>query len=296
MTIRAWLAAALFVATSASAAPCLDNFTAEGNFLTGKTYKTWAQLPGVRKQEAFARAYAFTVENGFTVLSADKEVGVISAAQSVSYGNGKTVPLNIVVADAEAGARIALSYATPGGVSSPEDAIKKHFCLTVGAAGEGSKSPPQESAGQQAGTGVVAAPARRTLPGYATSTQDQRQAIARELPKNVPNEKLRELVREASPTISAYLERVSCLNHASGISALGEFAAPGVFFGGGPVMRTQYHNKAICMSVFRIHGWTMPAANAIQFEVVYKADDSGETSTSSYEAVRQPDGAWLFTR
>ncbi|HEX8610292.1 MAG TPA: hypothetical protein VF800_03320 [Telluria sp.] len=45
--------------------------------------------------DAISRVMACTAVNGFTVLSSNKEAGVICAAQSVSYGSGKTVPLRI---------------------------------------------------------------------------------------------------------------------------------------------------------------------------------------------------------
>ena len=116
---------------------CLDNFASEGSFLSGRTYKTWAIVPGVRQGEAFSRAYAFTAEHGFTVSSADKEAGVISAAQSVSYGNGKTAPLSVTLQQRPDGVRVALTYGTSGGVSSPEDAIQRHFCLTIASVANG---------------------------------------------------------------------------------------------------------------------------------------------------------------
>ena len=138
--IRSLVYAALILATAnAAAEQCLDNFSSDGNIITGRTYKTWALISGLRQQEAFPRAYAFTADHGFTVLSANKEAGVISAAQSVSYGNGKTVPLTITFREEVGGTRISISYATSVGLFSPEDAIKNHFCLTVAAASGGVK-------------------------------------------------------------------------------------------------------------------------------------------------------------
>ena len=56
-----------------------------------------------------------------------------------------------------------------------------------------------------------------------------------------------------------------------------------------------YHNKGTGVSVSRIHGWNAPALNALRFEVVYLAEDSGESAKTSHQVVKQPDGAWLFT-
>ena len=56
-----------------------------------------------------------------------------------------------------------------------------------------------------------------------------------------------------------------------------------------------YHNKEQCVNVARVSGWTSPSINALRFEVVYLADDSGEVVKQNNEVVKQPDGEWLFT-
>jgi hypothetical protein len=63
-----------------------------------------------------------------------------------------------------------------------------------------------------------------------------------------------------------------------------------------PTYAAQYHNKGVCMTVARIHGWQMQALNALSFEVVYLSDASGEAIKQSHEIVKQPDGAWHFSR
>ena len=297
-------AALVLVSAHAMAAdPCLDNYTSEGNALTGRTYKTWAIAPGVRPQEAFPRVYAFTAENGFTVMSANEEAGVISAVQSASHGKGKTVPLTVTLKEDGAGTRVAITYATSGGMFSPEDAIKRHFCLTVAAASSG-PAAPGGAAPKAAATPTPASPpqaSRPALKGFAPATPEQQQAIKRELSKSIPDAKVRSLVGEASSAISTFVERMACLADYTGASALDEYAAPGVQLGSmyislRPMRSAQYHNKAACMTVSRIHGWMAPANNALQFEVIYKADDSGETAKLTHEAVKQPDGTWLFAR
>ena len=283
-----------------AAEPCLDNFSSSGNVIIGKTYKTNAVLSGINKQDAFSRAMAFTAENGFTVLKTDKDAGVISAAQSSSYGNGKVVPLNITLAESGADTRINLNYTTPLGVLSPEDAIKKHFCLTVAAAGNGARgaSAPQVQVAQ-GGPSPVSQPGRRpTMRGYAVVSTEQQQAIATEILRVVPNENIRQVVKDAMPTLSVHIERLSCLAEEAGLSALLEYAAPGarISFWNRGMAYVQYHNKNACMTITRVHGWNAPALNALQFEVTYKADDSGEVGKSQHEIVKQPDGAWLFTK
>ncbi|UUY09127.1 hypothetical protein LRS11_03565 [Pseudomonas sp. J452] len=135
------LTATLFSLASslAIAAPedCSSNFSVEGSFFKGKVYKTSAELPAIKPEAAFRKAYIYTSANGFTISSADKEMGVISASQGVSYGQGKSVPLNIQIEPVGSGSKISMLYSTSGGVSSPDDAVKKHFCSTIAEAAKG---------------------------------------------------------------------------------------------------------------------------------------------------------------
>lgn len=123
----------------AMAAPqdCASNFTIEGNFFKGKVYRTSAELPNVKPEAAYRKAYTYTSANGFTIANADKEMGVISATQGVSYGEGKTVPLNIQIEPVGDGSKVSMFYSTSGGLSSPDDAVKKHFCATIEEAAKG---------------------------------------------------------------------------------------------------------------------------------------------------------------
>jgi hypothetical protein len=283
-----------------AAEPCVQNFTSSGSFLTGQTYRTTAVLSGVNPQDAFARAYAFTSETGFTVTSANKEAGIIAAAQTVSVGSNRAVPLTISLQPDPAGTRAVISYATLVGQFSPPDAIKKHFCATFAAAsdttrGYGANQSELVAQGRPASSA-------RTPPGLAGISPEQQDAIAKELSKKVGSPQIQTSIDEATPTIARFIGRLSCwMNAVQGINAFNEFAAPGVDFRFSlhqkrPTLSTPYHNAATCLTVVRVHGWTAPANNALQFEVVYKAEDSGESAKSRHEVVRQSDGAWLVTQ
>jgi uncharacterized protein YchJ len=58
----------------------------------------------------------------------------------------------------------------------------------------------------------------------------------------------------------------------------------------------RYHDKNSCLTILRLQGITAPALNALRFEAVYLAEDSGESVIKEHEAVRQLDGQWLFNR
>ena len=130
------IAAFLSIASSTYADQCSENLSIDGSILTAKNYKTWAVVKSTSKLDAFIGAYDYTVQSGFTVLSSNKEIGTISAANSASYKKGKNIPLNVSIQDENEGIRIVVLYTTPAGVFSPEEAIKGHLCRTIDAASQ----------------------------------------------------------------------------------------------------------------------------------------------------------------
>lgn len=150
-------------------------------------------------------------------------------------------------------------------------------------------------AGQPATVTLVNSPPSA---GVARITDGQRSAISQRLASPQTNAELQEAIRQATSTIQPLLERVSCISNYNQ-SILTKFAAPGYAFGIGhvlPMIRMQYHDKATCLDVVRLQGWSMPARNALKFEVVFEAPDSGESMKNDYTLVRQPDGVWLVHR
>ena len=130
--------ACVFLGLSASVAvaaePCSDNFTATGSVFIGKTYRTFAIVKGVPQADMFQRARAFTAANGFTITSSDQEAGLISAEQTASRAQGEIIPFGIVILQESEGLRISLNLDTTKTTATPDDAVKRHFCMTIGAA------------------------------------------------------------------------------------------------------------------------------------------------------------------
>jgi len=126
--------AGLFSANVAAAEQCEANFSEEGSFFSGKTFKTWADIKGTSYGKAYKKVYQHITKDGWKITSADKEMGIISASQDVSYGDGKTVPYNVVIEDNKPTIKISISYALSGGVISPTDAVLKSFCQTIASA------------------------------------------------------------------------------------------------------------------------------------------------------------------
>lgn len=119
---------------SFAAEQCETNFTKEGSFFKGKTFKTWAEIEGVSSTDAFKKIYQHIAKDGWKISSSDKEMGIISAGQDVSYGNGKTAPLNVIIEESGENSKVSISYSISGGVSSPEKAVIESFCKTIAAA------------------------------------------------------------------------------------------------------------------------------------------------------------------
>jgi hypothetical protein len=290
------------------AAPCESNFASSGNFITGTSYKTYAELSNTSVAKAFDGVLADIAKTpSWKILAQDKANGMIQAVQADSYNkSGKVIPLNINIVPASNGAKINMDYVTPAGSLSPASAVKSQFCQTIAAAEIGAGSSIQDvannnSANPQTSTGQPQAAnnSPQQLPGISMITPAQQAKISKELGKKIVQKDLQVKITEASKTIQPFLERRACITEWKASSSLNIYAAPGANFAnnGAPmVFGFQYHDKAQCLTVAKVQGWKSPALNALQFEVLYLAEDSAETKKENHELVKQTDGEWLFTR
>ena len=282
------------------AAPCDANFSSNGNFITGTSYKTYADLPSVSVANAYEGALAdIAKEPSWKILAQDKTKGMIQAVQAESYNKGKVIPLNINIVPVGNGAKINIDYVTPTGSLSPTSAIKSQFCQTIAAAGSyTSGSVGAASKANEPATSANTGSTPLQLPGVAMITPTQQSKIAKELGKKIAQKDLQTKIAEASKTIQPFLEKRACITEWKASSSLDIYAAAGYSFSntGAPmVFGFQYHDKARCLTIAKIQGWKSPALNALQFEVLYLAEDSAETKKENHELVKQPDGEWLFT-
>lgn len=147
---------------------------------------------------------------------------------------------------------------------------------------------------------ALAAAAAIAATGIAPISLEQSEKINSAVRIKTNNTELREAVSEATPTIGAFLKINSCLAGYNA-SVLNAYAAPGKIYPshnyiGGPMPTMYRHNKSSCVSVLRVHDWSMPTKNSLHFEVVYLAEDSGESSKATHELVKQTNGEWLFSR
>ena len=114
---------------------CMDHYSKEGSFFSGRSFKSWADYPKTPPKTAFARVYREVVKQGFKINTADKEVGVISAQQNVT-GSAATVPLNVMVEPEGKGSKVSLTFQTQGGLTVGEAGLQRGFCDILGAVGK----------------------------------------------------------------------------------------------------------------------------------------------------------------
>lgn len=108
---------------------CVANFSTDGGFWAGKQFKTFEDFSSISKANAFDGVITTITSNGYQVVNANKELGIISANQTVSFGHGKTVPLNTVVKNNNSGGvRVELSFSLSGGLITSSDSVQEEFC------------------------------------------------------------------------------------------------------------------------------------------------------------------------
>jgi hypothetical protein len=113
-------------------ADCAGHFTVEGSFFAGKKFSTWADFAAVSKADLYTRVYTNIAKDGWNITSSDKEAGIISASQSVSYGKGTVAPLTIVIETAGTGSKATATFHIGGGQATKEDTVKQKLCSYFG--------------------------------------------------------------------------------------------------------------------------------------------------------------------
>ena len=121
----------------------------------------------------------------------------------------------------------------------------------------------------------------------------------------VPNDKsAAEAMDAAMPNIKKVISLHRCMKTSDSLRLLNFYAVPGLdfkdeFYRGygypNSTAHTKYHDRNNCISARTMDQWSKPALNALQFRVVYFADDSGETVNFQYGFKRAEDGSWKLS-
>jgi hypothetical protein len=116
---------------------CVRNFTEEGSFFKGKTYRTWHEYSGLPYDGVFRSVAQAVATDNWGDVKADKDLGIISAGQAVTMGGGSVAPLSVVVKEkAEGVIRVEATFGTAGGQKASTKAVRKGLCELVAAATE----------------------------------------------------------------------------------------------------------------------------------------------------------------
>jgi len=108
---------------------CVTNFATEGGFWAGQRHSTYEVFQKKSPAAAFDTLLQTVATSGYQIVTSSKESGLISANQTVSYGKGKTVPINVVIKKLSASEiRVDVSLALSGGVAAPIDSVQGEFC------------------------------------------------------------------------------------------------------------------------------------------------------------------------
>jgi hypothetical protein len=120
---------------------CVRNFTEDGSFFKGKTYRTWQEYSGLSYDGVFRSVAQAVVAENWGDVNADKDLGIISAGQAVTMGQGSIAPLSVVVKEKPSGEiRVEATFGTAGGQKAATKAVRKGLCKLVEAPGEDSTS------------------------------------------------------------------------------------------------------------------------------------------------------------
>lgn len=145
----------------------------------------------------------------------------------------------------------------------------------------------QGGGAQAGGMAMAAKPAGQSKPTQLVVPNDKRTAAA---------------IDEAMPNIKKVLGIQQCVQDGSSLRLTNIYAVTGVDMStvNGAWFPNQnrfmpYHDKSKCLSVSALDQWTMPALNALQFRIVFFADDSGETVNFQSLYKKSDDGTWRVT-
>lgn len=116
---------------------CKRNYKQEGSFIAGRRFSTWDVVP-VAPGVAYKRIYAEVVKSGLTVVSSDKEMGMISIEQKnggvTNTGAQVDLPWNVVIEASGKGSKVNVTKTTPGGYSTSQDFQIASMCAVIDAA------------------------------------------------------------------------------------------------------------------------------------------------------------------
>ncbi|MDK9708827.1 MAG: hypothetical protein OEL83_17430 [Desulforhopalus sp.] len=111
---------------------CVVNFSSSGSaFGSGKQFRTYEVFKDKTKDVVFDKVLTSITSMGcYQIVSTSKDSGYISASQIVLFGEGKTVPTNIIVKEEKESGRVKVEIVKTlsFGLVGSADGIQESFC------------------------------------------------------------------------------------------------------------------------------------------------------------------------
>lgn len=123
---------------TANAGGCGVSISTEGSFFSGRTFRASMVLANSKKSSSFDKILATLAEDGWQIVSSNKDAGFISVNQMINFGRGMTVPLNVTIKNYNQGIKINTSIKTPSGTMVKKPYVQSTFCKVYNAASGGS--------------------------------------------------------------------------------------------------------------------------------------------------------------
>ena len=115
--------------TTADNRPCIKNLNREGGFLIGQKCSTYQQFEHANEGIAFDNLVFVIAAEGYQIIDASKELGMMNAAKQGSYGGGKTAHLNVILIQNNGGLlRVELTLSLPAGYVAGNMEVENLFC------------------------------------------------------------------------------------------------------------------------------------------------------------------------
>ena len=124
-------------------------------------------------------------------------------------------------------------------------------------------------------------------------SNEQRQAVKSAFMSS-DNAQIRTAINEARHNIETLAINASCSMgyYVQGIASIRSPNVVNALNLWSPTNGMQYITHDKCLNVVRIGNWSMPAKNALNFNIIYESAQSGENKSAHIEMIKQ-DGQWL---
>jgi hypothetical protein len=109
--------------TAETAAPipeCKKNYTKEGNFISGRLYKTWVKYDNLDYKKGFDAVVMTVKTRGYRMIATDRESGTISTEMASGAQDQKTYPVDIKLVKEKTSLIVHLSSKSASGDSGQQ--------------------------------------------------------------------------------------------------------------------------------------------------------------------------------